>query len=85
MVAFNERFARGKSLLIVFGLREKVKKPDFPKSRDFSIIFCRTSIFSLCLVWADIIAVRMVEVTALEIKYCIVGCITDGDILEVSF
>lgn len=61
-----------------------MEEPDSLKSRDILIISRRTSISSLCLVWADAMAVTTAEVTALEIKCYIVGSIAGSDMSEMG-
>lgn len=84
MVDFDWKSTRGETILDAFRLGEGVKKPDSLKSKDFSIILCKESIFSLCLVDTNAIAVIMAEVIALEIKGCITGSIVGGNTSEVS-
>lgn len=81
---FNGRSVGGESLLDVFGSREGVEKPDFLRSRAFSIILRGASISSLCLVCANAMAAAMAEVIVLEIECFIARSIAGGDIPEVS-
>lgn len=68
-------------MLDVFGLERGVEELDSLKSRAFSIISRRMSMFSLCLACMEAIAAATVEVTALEIECCIVEFIAGGAVI----
>lgn len=80
-MVFDGKFAGGKRLLDAFGLKRGVEEPNSLKSRALSIILCRTSIFSLCLIYANVMSAAMAEVTALEIMNYIAGSIAGRKML----
>lgn len=71
-------------MLDAFELVEGVEKQNSLKSSNFLIISYRTSIFFLCLIWADAMVVATMEIIVQEIECYIAESTTSGNIAEMS-
>lgn len=56
-------------MLEAFRLGREVEKEEFLRSKDYLIIFCKASIFSVCIVYIASTAAVMADMTAFAIGY----------------